>query len=424
MSPREEVVQDPATDEVPVAIDLEDERLGAAPGPRAAIRLLLHRIQSGELGVLPVIVGLIIIGAIFESLNSVFLQPDNLVNLLLQTVPTGVIALGVVCVLLVGEIDLSVGSVSGFAAAITGLLYVNHGFPAALAILIAILAGSVVGFIYSQLYLRFGMPSFVITLGGLLTIEGLQLQLLGSVGSINLPFNSGIVNFAQRDFVSEPLAILLSVLLAAGMLGTGLQRARRRRKAGLSAQSMRFLIARSVILGVALVLVVAYLARDRGVGWMFVLFVALVAVMHYVFTRTSFGRSMFAIGGSVEAARRAGINLRLVYVVTFVLASTFAAVGGILDAMYLASASQQSGTGNVNLDAIAAAVIGGTSLFGGRGSAVSALLGVFVITAITNGLTLLNLSSASLFEITGGVLLVAVAVDSLSRRTRASSGRA
>ena len=181
---------------------------------------------------------------------------------------------------------------------------------------------------------------------------------------------------------------------------------------------------RSVLLGALGVAVVIYLAQDRGVGWMFVFFLALVAVMEYVFTRTRFGRSMYAIGGNVEAARRAGINLTLIYISAFVLCSSLAAMGGILDALRLASASQQSGSGQTNLNAIAAAVIGGTSLFGGRGSAVSALLGVFVITAITNGLTLLNLSSAALYMITGGVLLVAVAVDSLSRRTRTSAGRA
>ncbi|HLI58427.1 MAG TPA: sugar ABC transporter permease [Solirubrobacteraceae bacterium] len=408
----------------PVALDREDERLGVDPGLGSALRILRHRVQSGELGALPVVVGLVVICAIFEGLNSVFLQPDNIVNLLLQTVPTGTIALGIVCVLLLGEIDLSVGSVSGATAAITALLYVSHGWPAALAILVGVAFGLLIGLIYSQIYLRLGIPSFVITLGGLLTIEGLQLQLLGSIGAINIPFNSGIVNFAQRDFVPEPLAFVIAILVAVALLASGVERARRRRSAGLTAQSLRFLLARSVLLGVCLCALVAYLAQDRGVGWMFVFFAGLVAVMEYVFTRTRFGRSMYAIGGNAEAARRAGINLKRMYIAAFVLCSMFAAVGGILNAVYLASANQQSGAGDVNLDAIAAAVIGGTSLFGGRGSAVSALLGVFVITAITNGLTLLNLSSAALFMITGGVLLVAVAVDSLARRTRASSGRA
>jgi D-xylose transport system permease protein len=175
-----------------------------------------------------------------------------------------------------------------------------------------------------------------------------------------------------------------------------------------------------VILGVAVVV----LNRDRGVGWMFVFFLALVLVMHYVFTRTKFGRSMFAVGGNEEAARRAGINVRGVYTAAFVLCSSFAALGGVLGAARLAAANQQSGGGDVNLNAIAAAVIGGTSLFGGRGSAFSALLGILVISAISNGLTLLNLSSSYRFMVTGAVLLLAVAVDSVARKSRASSGRA
>ncbi len=384
----------------------------------------MDRIRSGELGALPVIVGLIIICAVFEVLNPVFLQADNFVNLLLEAVPTGVIALGIVCVLLLGQIDLSVGSVSGLAAALTAVLYVNHGMPVILALLIAIAAGSAIGLLYAFVFNRFGVPSFVITLAGLLAFEGAQLWLLGSIGAINFPFNSALVKFAQLDFVPEPLAVVFALLASGGLFVTGFLRARRRRAASLSAQSLKLLLTRSVILGALLIAAVMYLATDRGVGWMFVFFLVLVMVMHYVFRRTKFGRSMYAVGGNAEAARRAGINVRRIYLGAFVLCSTLAAVGGILDAARLAAANQQSGAGDVNLNAIAAAVIGGTSLFGGRGSAVSALLGIFVITAITNGLTLLNLSSSYRFMITGGVLLLAVAVDSLARRSRASSGRA
>lgn len=408
----------------PGATNLADERLITSHGLAASGRVLLDRVRSGELGALPVIVGLVIICIVFEALNPVFLHADNLVNLLLETVPTGVIALGIVCVLLLGQIDLSVGSVSGLAAALTAVLYVNHGLPAILAILIAIGVGTAIGLFYAFVFNRFGVPSFVITLGGLLAFEGAQLWLLGSIGAINLPFNSAIVRFASLDFVPEPLAIAFSLIAAAGLFLTGLLRARRRRAASLSAQSLQLLIARSVILAVLLIAAVMYLATDRGVGWMFVFFVVLVMITHYVFMRTKFGRSMFAVGGNPEAARRAGINVRGIYLGAFVLCSTLAAVGGILDAARLAAANQQSGSGDVNLNAIAAAVIGGTSLFGGRGSAVSALLGIFVITAITNGLTLLNLSSSYRFMITGAVLLLAVAVDSLARRSRASSGRA
>ena len=170
--------------------------------------------------------------------------------------------------------------------------------------------------------------------------------------------------------------------------------------------------------------VVYYLNLGRGVPWMFGLFVLLVVVMQYAFTRTKWGRSMMAVGGNAEAARRAGINVRRIYTSAFMLCSMFAALGGVLSAARLASASQQAGTGDVNLNAIAAAVIGGTSLFGGRGSAWSALLGIIVIQSISNGLTLLNLSSSLRYMITGAVLAIAVIVDSLARKSRVSHGRA
>ena len=198
----------------------------------------------------------------------------------------------------------------------------------------------------------------------------------------------------------------------------------RRRAANLSAGSVGGLILRAVLLTVALEAVIYYLNLGRGVPWMFGLFVALVLVMNYAFTRTKWGRSMFAVGGNREAARRSGINVRFIYMSAFMLCSMFAALGGILSAARLASASQQAGTGDVNLNAIAAAVIGGTSLFGGRGSAFSALLGIIVIQAIASGLTLLNLSSSLRYMITGGVLAIAVIVDSLARRSRVSHGRA
>jgi len=199
---------------------------------------------------------------------------------------------------------------------------------------------------------------------------------------------------------------------------------RRRRPAGLTAAPMPTLLIKAVALTLLLEFGVYYLNQGRGVPWMFGFFVLLVVVLNYGLTRTQWGRSMFAVGGNREAARRSGINVRRIYTSAFVLCSTLAAVGGILSASRLATSSQQAGTGDVNLNAIAAAVIGGTSLFGGRGSAYSALLGIIVIQAISNGLTLLNLSSSLRYMITGGVLAIAVIVDSLARRSRVSHGRA
>jgi len=268
------------------------------------------------------------------------------------------------------------------------------------------------------------MPSFVATLAGLLAFLGIQLYLLGSAGSINIPFTSSLVAFAQLDFVPPVLSYVLAALAALAIFASGYSLAIRRRKAGLSAQSTQLIITRSVAILIALEAAFWYLNKGRGVGWMFVFFAALVAILHYALTRTKWGRSMFAVGGNAEAARRAGINVRRVYASAFILCTALAAIGGILAAARLASANQSSGTGDVNLNAIAAAVIGGTSLFGGRGNAFSALLGIVVIQSISSGLTLLNLSSSFRFMITGLVLALAVAVDSLARRSRVSHGQA
>jgi simple sugar transport system permease protein/D-xylose transport system permease protein len=304
------------------------------------------------------------------------------------------------------------------------VLFVRQGWPAALAIIAAILGGGVIGWLYSVLFNRFGIPSFVATLAGLLAFLGLQLYILGPLGAINIPFDSGLVRFAQLAFVPAPLAYALVALVAVAVFFTGFAQARQRRKADLSARSVPYLIARSMALLVGFELVAWYLNHDRGIGWMFVLFVVLVAVMNYALTRTGWGRSLFAIGGNAEAARRLGINARRIYTSAFVVCSALAAIGGILGAARLASANQNSGTGDVNLNAIAAAVIGGTSLFGGRGSAYSALLGIIVIQSISNGLTLLNLNSSFRFMITGVVLAIAVGLDSLARKSRVAHGQA
>jgi D-xylose transport system permease protein len=208
------------------------------------------------------------------------------------------------------------------------------------------------------------------------------------------------------------------------VLVAGYGNAKRRLAAGLSSRSLAGLVLQAVIMIAAFEGVTYYLNVSRGVPWMFGLFVGLVVAMSYALKRTQWGRSMTAVGGNREAARRAGINIRLIYTTAFALCATLAAAGGVLSAVRLASSSQQAGTGDVNLNAIAAAVIGGTSLFGGRGSAYSALLGIIVIQSIASGLTLLDLSSSLRYMITGCVLAIAVIVDSLARRSRASHGRA
>lgn len=407
-----------------LAMDLQDERLQDRTGLKGQFQAFLDRTRSGDLGVLPVIGGLVVIWAVLQALNPIFLSPANLVNLTMESSAVGIIALGIVSVLLVAQIDLSVGSVSGLAAAVVAVTSVNMGWPVWLVILATVALGAGIGWIYGQIFNRFGVPSFVITLAGLLGFLGLQLYILGAKGSINLPFDSPLVYFAQLAFVPIWLSYVLVAAAAAGMFATDYFHSRARRIAGLSAMSMQNVALRAVLLLVVLVVAVSYLNQSRGVGWMFILFIALTLILNYLLKRTKWGRSVYAVGGNPEAARRAGINVKAIYTSVFITCSTLAAIGGLLGAARLAAANQGSGTGDVNLNAIAAAVIGGTSLFGGRGSAFAAILGIIVIQSISSGLTLLNLDSSFRFMVTGVVLLLAVTLDSVSRRSRSAHGRA
>ncbi|MGG7580860.1 sugar ABC transporter permease (plasmid) [Rhizobium sp. YTUHZ045] len=408
----------------PVLLDRRDERVRHDDSLAGWVRAFWDRIRSGDLGSLPVIIGLVIIWTVFQALNPVFLSSANLVNMLFDCSTVGVISLGIVCILMVGEIDLSVGSVSGFASALVGVFWINQGWPVVLAILAAMAVGALIGSLYAFLFNRFGMPSFVSTLSGLLAVLGLQLYILGATGSINLTYGSWLVNFGQIMVMPDPVSYTLIALAGIAYFFSSYRTAARRRAAGLSSKSVSGLLLRAVVITVALEAVAFYLNQSRGIPWMFGLFVGLVAAMNYALTRTKWGRSMHAVGGNREAARRSGINVSRIYASAFVMCALLAATGGVLSAARLATASQQAGTGDVNLNAIAAAVIGGTSLFGGRGSAYSALLGIIVIQSIASGLTLLDLSSSLRYMITGAVLAVAVIVDSLARRSRISHGRA
>jgi len=405
-------------------LDRHDERLQSATGFIDELRMTGRRIRRGDIGSLPVVIGLVIIAAVFQTLNPLFLSSINLVNLMLDSAAVGTIAVGVVLVLLLAQIDLSIGSVSGFAAAILAVTFVQLGWPLWVALTLPLAMGAAVGAIYALLFLRFGVPSFVSTLGGLLAILGFQLFILGTNGSINLPFDSFIVRFAQKMFLAPVTSYVLVVVVAVVYVGFALTSAAKRRRNGLSASSVPGIWVRGILLLVGLEAAVWYLNQSRGVAVMFLFFLGVIGVVAWALRRTRWGRAMFAIGGNVEAARRAGIRVGRIYLTAFILSSVLAAAGGLMAAGRLSAATLSSGTGDVNLDAIAAAVIGGTSLFGGRGSAQSALLGILVIEAIASGLNLLNLDSSIRFMITGGVLVLAVVVDSLSRRSRAAHGTA
>jgi len=371
-----------------------------------------------EPGSAPVIVGLVVIVLVFQALNGAFLSADNLVNLTLQAATTGIITLGVVLVLMVGQIDLSVGAVSGLAAAVVAVGLVQQGWPLLVAVLAAIALGAGFGLGYGWLFTRLGVPSFVITLAGLMVGVGFQVQVLGATGSVNLPYESWLVRFTQQTFLHPWTAAAVVAGVVVGHIVIGLLEHRRRLLADLPTPSLGGMLARAAGLAVLLGVPVWYLNNGRGVGAMVAVFLGLVLVADVMLRRTRWGRSVRAIGSNVESARRAGIAVRRVYLSCFAACAGLAALAGVLAAGRLAAANQSTGSADTTLTAIAAAVIGGTSLFGGRGSAWSAVLGVAVIHAISSGLTLLSADGSLRYIVTGVVLALAVTLDAVGRRTR------
>ncbi len=406
-----------------VPSDLVDERLVRHRGLSGTLEAFLRRIRGGDLGSLPVIVGLIIISLVFYSQEATFLSSRTLVNITLFAAPIGIIAIGVVLVLLLGEIDLSVGSVSGLAASILAVLVVYHDQPLWIGLLAGCGTGLAIGLLYGLLFTKVGVPSFVITLAGLLGFLGLQLYVLGKNGTVNLPVNSGLTEFARYSFVTGVASYVLVALVALAYGASLLFGIRRRAAADLSTESYTTVAVRTGLLAAGLLYLTYYLNIDRGLGYLPLLFVALVVLMDLLLRKSKWGRHVFAVGGNVEAARRSGIRVTAVYMSVFALTGLFAAVGGVLAAGQLTSVSQASGGTDTNLTAIAAAVIGGTSLFGGRGSAYSALLGIMVLQSIQTGLNVVGVDSSVRYMVTGAVLLLAVSIDSVSRRARSSSGR-
>jgi D-xylose transport system permease protein len=379
---------------------------------------ILGKIARGEMGVLQVVVALALIWAIFQIANDRFLTAVNLTNLMLQVTAVGIISIGVVLVLLLGEIDLSIGAVSGLCAGIMAVLTVQHGWSPELAILAGLVAGAIIGLINGFFNTFFGIPSFVVTLAGLIAWQGALLLVLGDTGTINLP--PSIITDLTSTFYGGGVGWTLAVLVTAGTLGVGLLERRRRLKANLEPPALAGIVIRTVLVGAVMFIGVAILLSDRGVPLAVLILLALTAGFAFMTKRTRFGRYLYAVGGNAEAARRAGIAVTRIRVTVFVIASTMAAAGGIMAASRLIAVNQSSGSGDILLNAIAGPVIAGTSLFGGRGTVWSALLGALVIGSISNGMDLLGLESSVKFMITGGVLLAAVTLDSLARRQRSA----
>ena len=399
----------------------------AAPIPdvqtlRDYMRVVWVRIRSGESGVLPVVGGFLLISILFQSLNSNFLSAGNLVNLLIQGAAYMLLAMGEVFALLLGEIDLSIGFVAGVGGVIMAeLLKQQYNWPWWAAVIVSLIACAAIGALHGVIITRLGVPSFIVTLAGLLGWQGAMLLLLGQGGS--LPINNKVVNDFSSGNLTPAASWIVMIAVVAGMGALMWMHESRRRASGLVAPpaSLTALkIAGIAIAGIVLVLICntnrGRLVAIRGVPWVVLIVLGVLAAWTFLLGRTKFGRYVYAIGGNAEAARRAGINLAWIRTLCFVLASFTAGIAGIVYASRLQSVSTALDGGTLVLYAVAAAVIGGTSLFGGRGKPVHAVLGGLVIAAIDNGMGLQGYSAAAKYVVTALVLLVAVTIDSLARR--------
>ncbi|WP_128431033.1 sugar ABC transporter permease [Streptomyces cyaneus] len=383
-----------------------------------------RKMKAGELGSLPVIVGLVVICVIFQSLNSAFLSAQNISDITVTMVGTGMISVGIVFVLLLGEIDLSVGSVSGASSAIAAVLAVNQGWPEWAAVLFAVAAGVVIGAAHGFFFAVLGAPAFAVTLAGLLFWLGFMLQTLGENGTINLDSDGLIGKLTTYFFTDVAAAYGLAAVMTAVFFITSFLSNRRRDAAGIPSRPLSDTILRTVLLGVVSFAAAIMYNQYKGLPLATVIFLVFLVGTDFLLRRTSYGRKVFALGGSVEASRRAGINVTAVRISVFAISGGFAAIGGLFLASKIASANQSAGTGDLLMNAIAAAVIGGTSLFGGRGRTWNALLGVLVIVSIQYGLQLESIAEPVKYMITAGVLLTTVVIDSITRKTQKTAGRA
>lgn len=396
-----------------------------------AVRGYLDKLRGGDLGALPAILGIVVLGILFTLLRpGTFLTPLNLANLLVQAVPITVLAMGLVFVLLLGEIDLSAGVVSGVCAAVLAQLLVQVDVPWYLAILGAVAVGAVIGTFTGSLVGIVGIPSFVVTLALFLGWQGVTLRIIGQGGTV--PVRNDVIVGLVNDNLPVVVGWFLAAFVVAAYAGVELWRWSRQRARGLAHQSLILVLARIAVIAVVVLVATAILSVDRalaaaidlkGIPYAIPIVVVLLLVLTFVLARTSFGRHIYAVGGNAEAARRAGINVTRIRVSVFVLASSLAAISGILAVSRLSSVTPDAGAGNTLLYAVGAAVIGGTSLFGGRGRVRDAVLGGLVIAIIDNGLGLLGVQAYLNFIITGGVLLLAASVDALARRRSTAAKR-
>jgi D-xylose transport system permease protein len=382
------------------------------------------RVKAGDIGALPAILGLIALCAIFGAMSDVFLTPGNFANLLTQAAAVIVIAMGLVFVLLLGEIDLSAGYAAGVSGAVLVILVTNHEVAWYIAFPVSILVGAFLGFVLGSLVARIGIPSFVVTLAAFLAFQGLLLLLAGEGGTIRIEDKTILA--VENSNLSPILSWVFFIVVAIVYVGTGLNRLNTRRRAGLKTELVKLWVLKTASLllitgGAVFALNVErsnnpQLVSLKGIPYVVPLILFLLAVGTFVLGRTAFGRHIYAVGGNAEAARRAGINVKRVRISAFVICSALAAIAGMIFASRQNSISPTTGGSSTLLYAVGAAVIGGTSLFGGKGKMRDAILGGLVVAVIDNGMGLLGYAAGIKFIVTGLVLLVSAGVDAVSRR--------
>jgi len=384
----------------------------------------LARIKSGDMGALPGVLGLVALGIVFSLMSDVFLTPGNFANLLTQAASVTVIAMGLVFVLLLGEIDLSAGYASGVCGAVLVILITNHGYPWWIALAASIAVGAFLGFVIGSMVSRLGIPSFVVTLAAFLMFQGLLLLLAGEGGTIRI--EDPTILAVQNNNLSPTLSWIFYLVVSAIYVLIGLARINSRRKAGLKSELKKLWAIKTASLLAIGAIVIYQLNLERsnnpdlvslkGTPYVVPVILALLVVGTFVLSRTAYGRHIYAVGGNAEAARRAGINVKNIRTSAFIICSAFAAIAGMLFASRQNSISPTTGGSSTLLYAVGAAVIGGTSLFGGKGRMRDAVLGGLVVAVIDNGMGLLGYAAGIKFIVTGTVLLISAGVDAISRR--------
>ncbi|MEU0503292.1 ABC transporter permease [Nocardia sp. NPDC005998] len=382
------------------------------------------RVRSGNMGALPSIIALAVLTVVFWIARPVFMTQGNFANLFTQGAAIAVIAMGLIFVLLLGEIDLSAGFTSGVCAAVLAVLLTDKGWPWYAAVLVSLLTGVVIGLTIGTVVVKIGIPSFVVTLAAFLALQGVALKIMDNGRNISIRDDT-IVAIANKN-VPPLLGWLMYAVLLAGFAAIQYRKLRARTKLGLTGETAPVIALRiaavAIVAGAAVLVLNDERSRNpaisslKGMPIVVPLIVALLLLWTFVLNRTSFGRHIYAVGGSTEAARRAGIPVDRIKISAFVLCSTMAAVGGLIAASRANSVDPNTGGSDVLLTAVGAAVIGGTSLFGGRGRMLDAVLGAAVVAVINNGMGLMGYSAGTKFVVTGFVLLLAAGVDALSRK--------